>query len=38
MIAAQMEGGGVAMDNVMQVPLNLPDVRGLSTQRTAQGH
>jgi transposase len=26
------------MDNVMQVPLNLPDVRVLSTQRTEQGH
>jgi transposase len=26
------------MDNVIQVPLNLPDVRVLSTQRTAQGH
>lgn len=26
------------MDNVIQVPLNLPDVRVLSTQRTEQGH
>ena len=26
------------MDNVIQVPLNLPDVRVRSTQRTAQGH
>ena len=26
------------MDNFIQVPLNLPDVRVLSTQRTAQGH
>jgi transposase len=26
------------MDNVIQGPLNLPDVRVLSTQRTAQGH
>src|SRR5215813_3848792 len=26
------------MDNFIQVPLNLPDVRILSTQRTAQGH
>lgn len=26
------------MDNFMHVPLNLPDVRGLSTQRTEQGH
>jgi transposase len=26
------------MDNFMQVPLNLPDVRILSTQRTEQGH
>ena len=26
------------MDNVIQVPLNLPDVRVLSTERTAQGH
>jgi transposase len=39
MIAAQMEwGGGVAMDNLIQVPLNLPDVRVLSTPRTEQGH
>jgi transposase len=26
------------MDNIIQVPLNLPDVRVLSTQRTEQGH
>jgi transposase len=26
------------MDNCIQVPLNLPDVRILSTQRTEQGH
>ena len=26
------------MDNFIQVPLNLPDVRVLSTQRNAQGH
>jgi transposase len=26
------------MDNFIQVPLNLPDVRVLSTQRTEQGH
>jgi transposase len=26
------------MDNCIQVPLNLPDVRVLSTQRTEQGH
>ena len=26
------------MDNFIQVPLNLPDVRILSTQRTAQEH
>jgi transposase len=26
------------MDNIIQVPLNLPNVRILSTQRTAQGH
>jgi transposase len=26
------------MDNLVQVPLNLPDVRVLSTQRTAHGH
>jgi transposase len=26
------------MDNIIQVPLNLPDVRALSTQRTEQGH
>ena len=26
------------MDNLIQVPLNLPDVRILSTQRTEQGH
>src|SRR5918999_6034938 len=26
------------MDNLIQVPLNLPDVRMLSTQRTEQGH
>src|SRR6266700_527587 len=26
------------MDNGMQVPLNWPDVRVLSTQRSAQGH
>jgi transposase len=26
------------MDNVIQVPLNLPEVRVLSTQRTEQGH
>ena len=26
------------MDNLIQVPLNLPDVRILSTQRTGQGH
>jgi transposase len=26
------------MDNCMQVPLNVPDVRVLSTQRTEQGH
>jgi transposase len=26
------------MDNCIQVPLNLPDVRLLSTQRTEQGH
>jgi transposase len=26
------------MDNFIQVPLHLPDVRVLSTQRTAQGH
>src|SRR5262245_66604586 len=26
------------MDNFIQVPLNLPDVRLLSTQRTAPGH
>ena len=26
------------MDNFIQVPLNLPEVRILSTQRTAQGH
>jgi len=26
------------MDHFIQVPLNLPDVRVLSTQRTAQGH
>ncbi len=26
------------MDDLIQVPLNLPDVRVLSTQRTAQGH
>jgi transposase len=26
------------MDDLIQVPLNLPDVRFLSTQRTAQGH
>jgi transposase len=26
------------MDNIIQVPLNLPDVRILSTQRTEQGH
>ena len=38
MIAAQMQWGRVAMDNLIQVPLNLPDVRVLSTQRTEQGH
>ena len=27
----------VTMDNIIQVPLNLPDVRVLSTQRTEQG-
>jgi transposase len=37
MIAAQVHWG-LAMDNFIQVPLNLPDVRVLSTQRTAQGH
>jgi transposase len=26
------------MDNFIQVPLNLPDIRILSTQRTEQGH
>ena len=26
------------MDNIIQVPLNVPDVRVLSTQRTEQGH
>jgi transposase len=26
------------MDNIIQVPLNLPDVRVLSTQQTEQGH
>ena len=26
------------MDNCIQVPLNVPDVRVLSTQRTEQGH
>jgi transposase len=26
------------VDNIIQVPLNLPDVRVLSTQRTEQGH
>jgi transposase len=26
------------MDNIIQVPLNLPDVRVLSTQRTEQGY
>jgi transposase len=26
------------MDHLIQVPLNLPDVRILSTQRTEQGH
>jgi transposase len=38
MIIAAQVTGGVAMDNFIQVPLNLPDVRVLSTQRTAQGH
>ena len=26
------------MDDIIQVPLNLPDVRVLSTHRTEQGH
>ena len=29
---------GVGRDNIIQVPLNLPDVRVLSTHRTEQGH
>jgi transposase len=28
----------VTMDNIVQVPLNVPDVHVLSTQRTEQGH
>jgi hypothetical protein len=30
--------GGGALDNFIHVPLTLPDIRILSTQRTEQGH